>query len=310
MNIKYGQKVDIKDLNEINFDLFLFANNIEKRKLTAYQNINANNSISLAYALCYNENFEEDFEGITNIYVKEISDIFNILENVLSSNQAEFNIYIDYSCMTKPWYYSIINYLANTKLDAQLVNAYFSYTPSIYSEPLPPKQNTKIEPLPGNYKISNHKPKALIVCLGYEQNKAQGIIDQLDPNLTYIFYTDPALDSRFVKQVENNNKDILNLVPDSHIIKYPFSDILQLERELTSLYYLLRNDYNIIIAPLGPKPFTLVSMVLSVIYKEIEIWRVDGGFDINKYEREPIVPHEFIINKITFEKEELIEIVP
>lgn len=310
MNIKYGKKIEKNNVNQIYFDLFLFANNIEKRKLTAYQNIIVNNSISSAYALCYDEGLEENYEGITNVYVKEISDIYNILNNVLSQKKTEFNIFVDYSCMTKPWYYSILNYLANTKLDAQMVNAYFSYTPSIYSEPLPPKQNTKIEPLPGNYKISNHKPKALIVCLGYEQNKAQGIIDQLEPNLTYIFYTDPAIDSRFVEQVKNSNKDILRLVPESNIIKYPFSDILFLERELMSLYYLLKDDYNIIIAPLGPKPFTLVSMVLSVIYNEIEIWRVDGGFDINKYERKPIVPTELIINKITFENENFVEIVP
>ena len=75
---------------------------------------------------------------------------------------------------------------------------------------------------------------------------------------------------------------------------------MYLERQLTSLYYLLKDDYSIIIAPLGPKPFTFISMLLSVKFPDIDIWRVGSGSDINKYKREPIDEKTFVINEVVF----------
>ena len=120
----------------------------------------------------------------------------------------------------------------------------------------------------------------------------------MDPKICYVFYTDPALDSKFVSTVKANNKNILDHY--TNIITYPFHDLLYLERQLTSLYYLLKEDYSIIIAPLGPKPFTFISMLLSVKFPDIDIWRVGSGSDINEYKREPIDDNTFVINEVVF----------
>ena len=84
-------------------------------------------------------------------------------------------------------------------------------------------------------------------------------------------------------------------------ITFQLDDMLSLERELTSLYYLLREEYSIIIAPLGPKPFTFISMLMTIKFRDIDIWRVGSGSDINKYTREPIDKDTFIISEIVFE---------
>jgi len=60
--------------------------------------------------------------------------------------------------------------------------------------------------------------------------------------------------------------------------------------------------YSIIIAPLGPKPFTFISMLLSVKYKNIDIWRVGSGQNINEYKRQPINSETFIISEVEFVK--------
>ncbi|WP_077413898.1 hypothetical protein [Chryseobacterium sp. JV274] len=304
MNLKYGRQIDFEELNGYNFELFLFANNIEKRKLTAFNSIIQNNNVEKAIAFNYNESLDEKIEIplVENQTVSSIIQIRNIIRDVIiNSSKTEINLFIDYSCMTKPWYYSILSYLAESEIENKVINAYFSYTASIYSEPLEPKPNTRIEPIEGSYKIpTSTKPKALIVCLGYEQNKAQGIIDQLEPKLTYICYSNPALDSKFVSAIQNNNKDILRDIGSEYTFTFPFDDIKFLEKQLTSLYYNLRDEYSIIIAPLGPKPFTFVAMVLSIIFKEIEVWRVDSGLDLNRYTREPFNPASFIVNKIVF----------
>jgi hypothetical protein len=148
------------------------------------------------------------------------------------------------------------------------------------------------------YVVPTDKPKALIVCLGYEQNKAQGIIEHLDPKISYILYSKPALDTNFVNSIEENNKELLE--QSENVIQFPLDNLIMIERELISLYFLLKNDYSIIIAPLGPKPFAFMAMLLSIKYEEIDIWRVGSGSDINKYRRSPIAPDKFIVSYVNF----------
>ena len=231
--------------------------------------------------------------------ISGLGDIHTILDSVFAKeSEKEVTLVIDYSCMTKSWYYAIILYLSQIKSKKRLVRVYFTYTPSKYAAPLEPKPNTEIGPLPGKYLIPTDKPKALIVCLGYERQKAEGIIDHLDPHKYFLFYSKPALDAKFVQKVEDNNKSIIEASKD--VVNFPLNDLAFIERELMSIYWLLKDNYNIIIAPLGPKPFTLVAMLLSIKYRDIDIWRVGSGSDINEYDRESIDNDTFIINELHF----------
>ncbi|MCW3110271.1 MAG: hypothetical protein JWQ09_4777 [Segetibacter sp.] len=299
MEIKFGRQISLSDISD-NIDLFLLAGNHEKRFLTSFNKISKQNTISRTIALCYNSTFCQKLpKSITKKIIGNQNEIFSLLDEELRQKNGEFIIFIDYSCMTKPWYYSIILYLSKKQLALDRLRVFFSYTPSKYSPPQPPKPNTEIIPLPGKYIVPTSKPKALIVCLGYEQQKAEGIIEHLDPKLSYIFYTKPAFDNRFVTTLEVNNESILN--DPSKIIKtYQFDDLLGLERQLTSIYESIKNDYSIIFAPLGPKPFTFISMLMSVKYPDIDVWRVGSGSDINEYKREPIKDNLFIITEILF----------
>ncbi|WP_158826726.1 hypothetical protein [Mucilaginibacter lacusdianchii] len=299
MQLQYGKQIEVDEIKGKRIHLFIIACNHERRVMCAYNRVAQSNMILKSIALCYKAIPKKSNENISYVQVKSHVEIYKILDSqfALYVNQ-EINIVVDYSCMTKAWYYSIILYLTKRSLLIDKVKAYFFYTPSKYSVPQKPKHNTEIAPLPGKYVVPTNKPKALIVCLGYEQNKAEGIIDHLDPKICYVFYTEPALDPKFVDTVKANNKNILEHY--KNIITYPFDDLLYLERQLTSLYYLLREDYSIIIAPLGPKPFTFISMLLSVKFPDIDIWRVGSGSDINEYKREPIDSETFIVNEVVF----------
>lgn len=288
MNIEFGKQISIEELKGAKIDLFLMAGNHEKRVFTLYNQVKNQSTIHLVKVLCYKAFECPSYQGeVDTQIVSKQDDIFSIFDSVFEKKTSNVSIFIDYSCMTKPWYYSIILYLANKQLAADNVSAYFGYTPSKYSPPRNPKHNTEIAPLPGKYIVPTDKPKALIVCLGYEQNKAEGIIEHLDPKISYIFYAKPALDKKFTEAVEKNNKSIIeNNV--NNVYNYAFDDLLGLERELTTLFYMLKDEYSVIIAPLGPKPFTLIAMLMAVKFPQIDIWRVGSGSDINEYPREPI----------------------
>ncbi|MET2984806.1 hypothetical protein [Aureibaculum conchae] len=304
MNIKYGKQININELTNKTISLYLFARNHERRVYTAYERVNNLNKISKAIGFCYNDSLKKKGkykESIEYIEISNHQEITNILDIELSKIERKSTMLIvDYSCMTKSWYYTIILYLKKKRLICENVIVTFIYTPSKYSKPLEPKPNKEIAPLPGKYIVPTDKPKALIVCLGYEQRKAEGIIEHLDPKDYYILYTKPALDDRFVSKIEKNNSIILK--KSKKVITFPMDNLLLLERELTSLYYLLKDEYSIIIAPLGPKPFTFISMLMAIRYKDIDIWRVGSGSDINEYRREPLSKDMFIISEVVFEK--------
>lgn len=300
MEIQYGKQVDINAINGISIDLFILAGNHEKRVLTLFDKIKDKSEIKKTIMF----RFKDEFKLVSNNFeletIKDCNQIYFLLDNIFAShNKENFTLLVDYSCMTKSWYYSIILYLSKKNLKQKNIRVLFSYTPSKYSEPLKPKPNADIAPLPGKYVIPTDKPKALIVCLGYEQNKAEGIIEHLDPKFCHIFYTKPSLDSLFSKKIEENNTTIIS-ERKNQITTYAFGDLLNLERSLNSLYQTLKKDYSIIIAPLGPKPFALVSMIMAAKYPEIDIWRVGSGYDINEYDREPLDDNLYIINDLYF----------
>lgn len=304
MIFKYGEQISIDSLTKIDVSLFLLALNHEERVFSGYQKIIKSNVVKRTVGFAYH-----DYPVIVNNKkveqktIKDHEEIIKFLDQFIESlgNPDKLNIIVDYSCMTKSWYYTILLYFSKKRTGLRRVDAYFVYTPSVYTEPLKPKPNTEIAPLPGKYFVPTDKPKVLIVCLGYEQNKAQGIIDHLDPKDCYIFYTNPALDPHFVTKLKTNNEEILKRY--QNVITYPFDDLVFLERELTSIYQLLKDKFSIIIAPLGPKPFTLMAMLLSIKYSNIDIWRVGSGPDINKYSRPPI-ENNFIVSRIVYQSQE------
>ncbi|MNJ95259.1 hypothetical protein D3C87_129670 [compost metagenome] len=297
MKLQFGEQISYQDIDKLkNVDLILFAKNHEIRSTYFVEKVNREyenlKTISLLYKAKSRYKKNEVWVDNNEKLLSTLDDFFNSLQE-----KEEVNVIIDYSCMTKTWYYLILQYILNKDLKNDSLNFFFVYTPACYSKPKPPKHNSEIGPLPGKIIIPNNKPNALIVCLGYEENKAEGIIDHLDPKVYFLLYSAPALDSKFVEILEENNKTVLNST--SNIIKFPFDDLLYIERELTSLYHYLKNDYNIIIAPLGPKPFTLTAMLLSIKFPEIDIWRVGSGHDINEYKQKPIENKE-IIMKVNF----------
>ena len=297
MEIKYGKQIDFESIRDEHIDLFIIGGNHEKRVFTLYNKIT---KVDRSIMFRFKDEFVPTIPNFELFTIKNCTQIYSLLEDVFSQHNGEkFTLLVDYSCMTKSWYYSIILFLSKKKLNQRNIRVIFSYTPSKYSDPQTPLPNSDISPLPGKYVIPTDKPKALIVCLGYEKNKAEGIIEHLDPKFCHIFYTKPSLDPKFSEKVEENNSNIIKN-RKNQITTYSFDDLISLERSLNALYQTLKRDYSIIIAPLGPKPFALVSMIMAAKYPEIDIWRVGSGYDINEYDRECLKDNFFIINDVHF----------
>jgi hypothetical protein len=215
-------------------------------------------------------------------------DVGKLIACIPEINKKVLRILVDYSCMTKPWYASFIEYFSFNSLPFQKVHILFSYTQSAYVEPRKPKPLRVAEPMGyGSHGIMAGKSIALVMGLGYEKDRAEFLRRAVNPEETYCFYADPSTDSRFVEKVYINNFKLIDSLHKSHVFPYPMEDMKKTDRILTDLCLDLRLKYRIILAPLGPKPFALLSMLIGVRYPDVEIWRVGAGLLENVYDRIP-----------------------
>ena len=101
-------------------------------------------------------------------------DLENILSLIPAGHKESLTILVDYSCMTKLWYSSIINYLLHNPLAYKKVNVLFSYTTSEFVEPKKPKPLKVAEPISSTHLgLAPGKPIALVIGLGYEKQRAE-----------------------------------------------------------------------------------------------------------------------------------------
>ena len=215
-------------------------------------------------------------------------DVGRLIGSIPPKMGKVLRILVDYSCMTKPWYASFIEYFSFNNLPFRKVHILFSYTQSEYVEPKKPKPLRFAEPMGyGSHGIMAGKPIALVIGLGYEKDRAEFLRRAVNPEETFCFYADPVADDRFVRKVYLNNFRLIDSLHKSRVFPYPMEDLQATDRILTDLCLSLRLKYRIILAPLGPKPFALLSMLMGVRYPDVEIWRVGAGIMENVYDRIP-----------------------
>ena len=307
MELDTTVQVSLKDLLNQDFDLIIASCGYESRCTFLSQRINASKirrKIVLAFIEqddCLNRPINNQIFtqlGFEFIPVSKSSSqqINQILKKVCSeSNGKEMNILVDYSSMPKLWYETIISFFSEEEFSFEHLKVWFSYTPSEYSKPQNNINKYFDEGFPS--KLPN-KPKALILGLGYEKGRAEELSQKLKAQVTYSFYSDPAVDPRFMMELLDNNKDLLKKLDPGKVITYPIFDLNYINTSLTQLCVDLRLTHQIVLAPIGPKPFTLMCFLLNARYPDIKIWRFSSESSKSIYDNKP--HGELLIYKVHF----------
>jgi hypothetical protein len=315
MKLRFAEQVSYENALNQQYDIFIAASGYESRATHLAKNVHKRccNKFVIAFQehkehkqRIQNDNIFNNF-GFIAYEAREgkYEEIIYLLDQILSTLLFEkaVSVLVDYSCMTKVWYATIINYFMNKYSEIEKLNVTFSYSPSSFSAPMPPMPNKYMGPIPGIYRVStSSKPTALILGLGYEKDAAKGIVEYLDPKVTYAFYSKPALDARFEGIVEENNDSLIRSLGVENIFTHPINDLKTTDSLLSSLCVNLRKTHRVILAPLGPKPFALMCFLVATKYLDIDVWRVSSGASGNIYDRLPADVNP-IICKITFEQE-------
>ncbi len=295
----FTQQISEKDLKDTHFDLIISASGYETRARFLIEKVELNSSYK--FFIGFNNNldlFDRELndktfinQGYTSIMEdgNNSSKIECFLEDFFFTNKQEkLNILVDYSSMTRIWYASILNSIRKVK-KLKSVHIFFSYSVSEFASP-PEKHifSEHVEPVEGFYSLSvPQKPTALIIGLGYEKKRAFGLKEYFNADRTFLFHTDNSFNKEYAIKVIENNKELISEIDPNNIVKYPLMDLVYTETLLRNLCLDLMVDFRAIIAPCGPKPFTLLSMITSINYEAIDVWRISAGKSANPVNREP-----------------------
>lgn len=311
MKINYIKQCTKEIALEIKYDLLIGASGYEKRGSYFFSHYNPISESKICLGFKNNKEgsreindliFQRNHFNIIEVNNNSTNDIIKILNDELSqhSGKEELRILVDFSCMSTLMYASIFKYF-NDVNQYKRVTIYFSYTQSVYSKPKnrsPLKHHSPITIL-NNIELTDKKI-ALIIGLGYDRDKALGLYEYFQNDLTdmYLFMTS---DNIFSKDVLANNLELISKLSENNIIKYDISNISYLISTLDSLVtYLLNNNFRVVISPTGPKIFALASLIIGMYHKNVSIYRSSMGDTDDIVDKEADINKEIIITEVNF----------
>ena len=301
---------------DLYYDVLIVASGYETRARFLSENIRIN--ASKKYAISFNTHEDKYSKQDNDSYFKNsgfelvIGDsdnakcIHGLFETIFVElgQKKVVNLIVDYSSMSRVWYATLLDRIRNSSQFAEL-NIFFCYTKGKFTEP--PKEdkfNLLVEPIIGYSSLSiPNKPTALVIGLGYERNRAFGLKEYFDAE-TFLFYTDSVKENSYSKDVEKKNEDLINKTKKENIFKFPIDDLNYTFSILMSLSQDLNDDYRVILAPCGPKIFTLLCLLVSLKNSEIDVWRISPGKSATPIDYEP--EGDPLVLKVSFVQEEIV----
>lgn len=312
MELFSARQVGPEILTRTEYDLFILVSGYEQRcvYLPEKYNINARKKIALAFEERKGEKerkrnddyfLAHEFQ-LLKTSGESLPGFSEILASI-SSHKRPCKILLDYSSMTKVWISGIINeIISNPKYESDF-QIHFSYTPAVYNEPVKARNLKYTGTISYPYKKASqtNKPTALIIGMGLDPVRAEFTKKKLNPAVTFLMYADPSNDIKYVKQVLSNNYNLIEQTEVRNLFSFPLNDLNKTNDILTELCFCLRARYNLVIAPMGPKTLTLLSLLLSARYPDINVIRVSPGSNAPAFDRKPAF--EPVIYEVEFHSE-------
>lgn len=288
MKIKSVNQFESSRLSLIDYDLIIVSSGYESRCTYISQTFKLKSNSKICFAFKNYENnlarkkndrfFRTEGYRVFPFNSDDDSAIFDLIKRLVDKfENRELNILVDYSCMTRVWYSSILLFFK--LLDSrESVNIFFCYSLAEFTPaPKSVSKNIHVGPIRGFSGISTPTiPTALVIGLGYIPQRAYGLVEYLDA-VPFLFYTNSSDGNLYSKEVEANNHDLLTQVSDENIFTYSITDQQNAFYNLTDLCNDLRGRYRVILAPCGPKPFTLLCLLASVLIDDLDVWRISAG---------------------------------
>ncbi|MEV7135735.1 hypothetical protein AB0N24_22980 [Arthrobacter sp. NPDC093128] len=121
-------------------------------------------------------------------------------------------------------------------------------------------------------------PVGLIVGLGLEPHRALGLVELVEPSRTWAFVSE-SIDHRFSEAASALHSNLLASPDAPTLLHYDVRSLAQTFGALESLNFAVGLKYRLLIAPSGPKIFSLACMLVGAprVNGRPAIWRVGNA---------------------------------
>jgi hypothetical protein len=203
-------------------------------------------------------------------------EVENFIQQICDASfHKEVILLVDYSCMPKLWFASIMESIIRNDFHAEKITVFFSYTPKKFN--LEAQKNTikYLGPmLFSKDHLKKSKPIALVAGLDNSFKSTMELIRKLNPASIIAFIPENSHDPEYAASVMENNKKLLEMLDKNNIVHYDALEPESINSKLTSRCLDLRLNHEVVIVPQGPKSFSLISSLLSIRYPDIKLWEI------------------------------------
>jgi hypothetical protein len=205
--------------------------------------------------------------------------VSDVISGVLSCIQGPIRILVDISSMDRYRLATLVDLFRLKGGDAE-INVDFVYCLAEYS---PPPDLTALNrhvgpvtPQFAGWWTEPDKPTVTVVGVGYEQDKAVGAIEHVQPAEIWLFYPHSPV-AEYTAALKKANASLVGVTKQGRILAYEVDRPYDLFAKLESLVAGLESRANCILLPFGPKIFALAALLVACIHEKSAVWRVSGG---------------------------------
>ncbi len=308
LNLKDVCNIPFSELKEKYFDVGIFASGYESRashlaKMIDFKKIG--NKIVYGFAEHKNDKIRasnDEFysqQGATPIIIssQEEKDIYGSLIELFSNltDKVEVSVLIDYTSMSRLWYSGILNFVRLQK--KIIVNVYLNYSLGEYQSEFLDYSYTSINSLPYHEgSLSSNNKTLLILAIGFSPYMVKSVIEEIEPNQIVGILPIPNIKEKYEQKSEQIKNDILTKDIDDWI-RCPINDLENIFRTYAEIASTNMNRKDILFLSLGPKIFTLASILVSQRFEQVTclyLKSANGNTDDVK------ATGDFICNKVSY----------
>jgi hypothetical protein len=202
---------------------------------------------------------------------------------------------VDVSSMTRAWHGVIVRELSTLDSERPL-HTFLAYVPALFQRP--PRHNPPNEvvaPVDGFAALTPPDlPVVAVIGLGYEHERALGLQQLLDPQLTILMLPCSRGPDLYYPSVVQSNRDILRRVSPDWVFKYPLDQPTVTFQLLSSIIGGLRQSYRVVLTSLGPKLFGLHCFLVAARDPSVSVWRVSAGIHGEPRDAKPAMARTII----------------
>jgi hypothetical protein len=280
---------DDESSSSMNTDVFIAACGYEGRARAAAQKFhnNAKKRLAIGFASQHELEYETNSEwfrsagfNLIEVADNEFREIVDLHLANWTSDRDVARIEVDISSFNRLRLAHLIDSIRS--LQKKEITVTFRYSIAEFTPPIETSVPTvMVEPvIPqfAGWTTRPDRPPAAIVGLGYEPNKAIGIVDHLEiNNATWAYYPLGPI-PEYQQSVLEANKSLLDIIQtDGRCQPYDLNAPAQLFHEMNSLVHTLKPHFNAVLIPFGPKLFALVALLVATMHDDVGVWRVSSG---------------------------------